>query len=50
MFSVALKGKGKKINPGVLKTSPIKPYLPHNCALKHDKHEESKETVIPILV
>jgi hypothetical protein len=25
-------------------------YLPHNSALKHDKHEECKETIVPILV
>ena len=28
----------------------MKSYLPHNSALKHDKHEECKEAVIPILV
>ena len=28
----------------------MKPYLPHNSALKHDKHEECKEAVVPILV
>ena len=27
-----------------------KPYLPHNGTLKHDKHEEREETVVPILV
>lgn len=28
----------------------MKPYLPHNSALKHNKHEECKEAVVPVLV
>ena len=28
----------------------MKPYLPHDGALKYDKHEECKEAVVPIFV
>ena len=28
----------------------MKPYLPHNSALEHDKHEECKDAIVPILV
>ena len=32
------------------KVNRRQPYLPHNGTLKHDKHEEREETVVPILV
>lgn len=27
-----------------------RPYLPHNSTLKHNKHKECEETVVPILI
>lgn len=45
-FSVARE----KISIESSQNTGERPYLPHDSALKHNKHKECEETVVPILV